>query len=710
MKKIIWFASLLVGVMLVLAACTRPDTMPLDTTPPVVNIATPADGATVTIGTAVSVAGTATDAGGIASVAVLANGSEVNTVVPSTDDNWSLEWLPESVGDYELSAKATDKAGNSTTSDVITVTVTELPATSGSVSGTITRTSPVLETPSVTSAAAVEQVPVVPGELFVVFKPGIRDVTLGTTGSSSVGAFSFAADGSFTFGGNRFTQLTSYRRMGGLGLYRSSGLSEVGTRDLVDRLRASDVVAEAFPNWILSITAMPNDPIYPLQWHYQQLNLEAAWDVETGASNKVTVAVLDTGRFDHPDVQWAAGGANFANWDGTEPSAGEGPIDDPHTNPGGSTHGTHVAGTIGAVTDNEEGVAGVNWNVDVLPVKVLDENGSGSFAGILEGIWWAAGGDDESYAGYVNESPAQVINMSLGGAVFEACPSEIDGLFEALASEGTYTVVAAGNEGSPSDIFFPANCPNVITVGATGPTGERAYYSNYGPFIDVMAPGGDDEYPDPSGEEVLPYAAIVSTVSDGTTPSYGFMEGTSMAAPHVAGVVSLMLAQEPTLTFEQVRERLHDASAPLTLGECNVPALGFDGLNVCGAGLLDAEAALLGTVLTTSTAYAYALPYVGGAPPAVNYGDLPSLELMARYRVEATAVGDGDFSYALEDLAPGTYEVIGLELRDASAGISTIDRIGVVLDVEVVAGEVADELIVVTPMYLLPPVAAVPAP
>jgi subtilisin family serine protease len=289
--------------------------------------------------------------------------------------------------------------------------------------------------------------------------------------------------------------------------------------------------------------------------------------------------------------------------------------------------------------------------------------------------------------------------MSLGGNIETHCPESLDGLFAGLASIGIYTVVSAGNDSSPADVYFPANCPSVITVGATGPTALRAVYSNSGSFVDVMAPGGDSYATDPFGD---PRDAILSTVNGN---AYGYMEGTSMASPHVAGVVSLMLAHDPSLTLTQVRQRLHDASVPLTLGECGVATLGLDGLNGCGAGLLDAAAALRGDVLTNPRAFAYAIAYVDDNPVPLAYGDLPALEKLAQFKTEATAVGDGSFSYSLAGLAPGTYQVVALELRSPETGISTIDRIGVVGAVEVTAGAATEEDLTVVPMYSLLPVA-----
>lgn len=686
-------------IVLALAACTKPT--PPDTVPPAVTLDSPAGGTSFTLGAPVSLAGTATDAGGVAGVTVLVAGAEVNTVVPA-DGNWQFEWLPAAVGQYAVSARGTDKAGNSATTAAITVIVTPTtPAvTTGGIGGSISRSGLGQTAIAAAEAAAAKAAPapIVPGELFVVFKPGVRDVTFGTKDTAARGGFTFKADGGFSFRGSNLELSRSYPANLGLALYRTGELTEVATNTLISNLRASPLVAEVFPNWILSAHAEPNDTLYAQQWHYSQLNLPAAWDIETGTTAKVTVAVLDTGRIDHLDMQWAAGGANFANWSYDTDAPGEGVLDDPHTLPGGSPHGTHVAGTIGATTGNAEGVAGVNWNVDLLPVKVLTANGSGTFAGILEGVYWAAGADFPEYAGHVNANIPRVLNMSLGGNVEMACPASLNDIFATLADMGIYTVVSAGNDASPADVYFPANCPSVITVGATGPTAIRASYSNVGPYLDVMAPGGDYFATDPTGAL---RDGVLSTI-DGST--YAWYQGTSMASPHVAGVVSLMLAREPNLTLEQVRQRLHDASMPLSLAECNVATLGLIGLNNCGAGLLDAAAALRGEVLTTPRAFAYAV--ADSAADPVLFGELPALEKLAQYKTEATAAADGSFTYSLVGLAPGTYQVIALELRDPESGISAIDRIGIAQDVVVTAGGVAALDLSVVPMYSLLPVTA----
>ncbi len=691
-----------------MVACTQQgDTG--DTVDPTVTLLAPTDGTEVLAGTEVSIEGTAADNVVVTRIEVLIN-DDARVATPGAD--WSYAWTPAVAGEYSISARAFDAAGNSAITDAVTITVL---GDAGSVGGVITRTP--AEDGNSGSGDAVEVAPVVPGDVFVVFKRGRPETRFGVdaAGPTTEAGVTFHADGGFSYEGLSFQQARAYPIGSGLGLYRTEGLTDAGTRDLVATLNASGAVAEAFPNWILSAEAVtPDDPLYFLQaWHYEQINMPEAWEIEDGSTNLVTVAVLDTGRIDHPDIEWSTQGANFVNWDvrlvdPTDPDSAmfmpdptEGAIDYPFTNPGNSPHGLHVAGTIGATSNNEDGVAGINWNVELVPVKVLGgEAGSGTLAGIIEGAFWAAGVPDPNYGGHVNESPAQVINMSLGGNIMGECPASIDefyGLFAELF--GMISVTSAGNAASPSDINFPANCPSMITVGATGPTGARSYFSNYGAFVDVMVPGGDADYDHPVDANF--YAGVLSTSYNWTAdiPNFGFNQGTSMASPHVAGVVSLMLAQEPDLTLAEIRERLHNASYPLSAAECNVPASGFDGQNVCGAGLLDAAAALNGETVTTPTAVAYAIAYEGEVAPEIGLGNLAALELMAANRAEGSPLPNGDFAYQFDALAPGQYLIVGLELRDAATGISPADRVGFVEAVTVVSGESEEVDVVVAPVY-----------
>ena len=344
-------------------------------------------------------------------------------------------------------------------------------------------------------------------------------------------------------------------------------------------------VEYAEPDRIMRPLLTPNDSMYSQQWDYFEatggMNLPAAWDKSTGAG--IRVAVIDTGYRPHADLsgQILAGydfisDATIANdgggrdSDASDPgdwtAAGECGAGEPASN--SSWHGTHVAGTIAALTNNGSGVAGVAFGAKIVPVRVLGKCG-GYTSDIADGIIWASGG---SVSGVPNiAARAQVINMSLGGG--GACGTTTQNAINSARSRGTVVVVAAGNESQNASNSNPANCAGVITVAATNRSGGRASYSNYGTVVDVAAPGGD------SG------AAILSTLNAGTkapgADSYAGYMGTSMATPHVAGVVALMLAKNPALTPDQVEASLKSTARAF-------PA----SCSGCGAGIVDASAAV----------------------------------------------------------------------------------------------------------------------
>ncbi len=433
--------------------------------------------------------------------------------------------------------------------------------------------------------------PIVPGEVLVGFERRfeLAAASLSTLSTNGV---------QLTLQGER--DVAGYYR------YTAPGLTEAETRALIADLNDKEGIAEAIPNWILGAFRTPDDPFAYLQWHYSALNLPAAWDIETGTSNRITVAVVDSGGIPdpalHPDLKFVAG-YNFVSGPhgGPVPGRGADYLDYSHMHPdhareaSAGFHGLHVAGTVGATTNNAIGLAGVNWAADLVAVRVLDHGGTGSTDDIYSGAWWAAGG---SVAGVPeNPRPARVVNMSLGGDIGQACPQGIADMFQTLAANGIITVVAAGNDNRNTATILPANCPGVITVGATDDTAGRAPYSNFGAEIDVMAPGGNTTrtFTDTTTGTVYP-AGILSTIlytPDATSqlqPSSSFMQGTSMAAPHVAGIVSLMLAHNPSQTFDQVLDRLRSASTPLTAAQCGLPDPSH-----CGSGLVDAAAALGGS-------------------------------------------------------------------------------------------------------------------
>ncbi len=382
-------------------------------------------------------------------------------------------------------------------------------------------------------------------------------------------------------------------------LFNVAGLSTASLRDddtlaIARALNARADVLYAQPNYMSYKlqTNTPNDANYNLQWHYPAINLPEAWNITTGSPN-VLVGVIDTGMmFDstnasntHPDfVGKVAGGYDFIS----DPSiAGDGDGRDSNGFDAiNDNHGSHVGGTIAAATNNNTGVAGVGWNTQLLNVRVLG-NGGGTTVDINEGSLWAAGIAVNGVPN--NPTPAQVLNLSLGGEGV-CSPFEQD-TFDRIRQQGTIVVVAAGNENENANAKSPASCVGVITVGATGPTGERAVYSNFGTRIDVMAPGGNGGGQDVNNDGTPD--GVLSTVrnNDGSF-GYDWYDGTSMASPHVAGVVALMVAQKPGLTPDEALSVLRSTARPLSAQACNGTNRTDLNASDCGAGLIDAFAAL----------------------------------------------------------------------------------------------------------------------
>ncbi|WP_223299562.1 S8 family serine peptidase, partial [Meiothermus taiwanensis] len=233
------------------------------------------------------------------------------------------------------------------------------------------------------------------------------------------------------------------------------------------------------------------------------------------------------------------------------------------TGPNTTYHGSHVSGLIAAATNNGQGVAGVSWGARILPLRALS-GARGTLSDVIDALRWAAGLGVTGVP--PNRNPAQVINLSLG---VEMPCNELPALQEALQevnSRGVIVVVAAGNYNAEASTLSPASCPGVIVVGATEASGRRAYYSNYGTRVDLMAPGGDDRQ----------QQWVVSTLGRDQYGryQYGGMVGTSMAAPQVAGVVALMKSKRYSLTREEVLSILKATARPLTAEECNRPQWG----------------------------------------------------------------------------------------------------------------------------------------
>jgi serine protease len=352
---------------------------------------------------------------------------------------------------------------------------------------------------------------------------------------------------------------------------------------------------------------VPTDALYAQQWALFEatagINAPTAWDKSTGTG--VVVAVVDTGVRPHADLKanllagydfitntTVANDGNARDADAADPGdwTTAGQCYSGSAAAKSSWHGTHVAGTIAAVTNNATGVAGVAYGAKVLPVRVLGRCG-GYTSDIADGMVWAAGGSVSGVP--ANANPARVLNLSLGGT--GSCGITYQNAINAVRARGAVVVVAAGNGNANASATVPANCAGVIVVTAVGRGGGKASYANYGSAVDLAAPGGDGS------------AGILSTLNAGastpTTDSYVAYMGTSMATPHVAGVAALMLARNPALTPDEVETRLKAAVHPF-------PAT----CSQCGSGLLDANAAVDAAAASSTTAItpvSYAKPGAG---------------------------------------------------------------------------------------------------
>lgn len=381
---------------------------------------------------------------------------------------------------------------------------------------------------------------------------------------------------------------------------------------LAARLAALPGVAYAEPDAILFPTqdddvqpqfpiAWPvNDPSYSAQWHYFEpgsnhygINAPAAWEIFTGSATTV-VAVIDTGITTHPDLT----GRVLSGYDfiADIPTANDGNgRDNNPADPGdwvtsaeaslvggpfygckvlsSSWHGTHVAGTIGALSNNNLGVAGIDWNAKILPVRVMGKCG-GYSSDIADGMRWAAG---LSVAGVpANTTPAKVLNLSLGAP--GNCLTTYQNAIDDILAAGATVVVSAGNENVDASGYRPSNCTGVITVAATDRYGARAPYSNFGSTVEISAPGGNIT-------NTVTSNGILSTINTGSqgpvAADYGYKTGTSMSAPHVTGVVSLLYGRNPNIYPALVLRLLQESATAFPAGStCST--------SKCGAGMVNA--------------------------------------------------------------------------------------------------------------------------
>ena len=371
-------------------------------------------------------------------------------------------------------------------------------------------------------------------------------------------------------------------------------------KDFISTLEAADGIEAVEPD--MHMTALdnsstkdsnvPNDPYFSEQWDMTSgsygINATNAWSQSTGKGT--TVAVIDTGILtNHPDMEgqllpgydFISDAERARDNDGydADPSD-EGDWAEPGACPSrsgaskgqsSSWHGSHVAGTIAAHTNNNGGVAGVAPDAKIVPIRVLGRCGSTS-ADTIDAITWASGGEVNGVP--VNKNPARIINMSMGGP--GTCPRFYQKTINAAVARGAVIVAAAGNEDQDASKVAPASCENVVTVGASTNNGVRSPFSNYGASVDISAPGGDMDVE----------TGILSLTDKSTTApqdsTYATMVGTSQAAPHVAGTIALMLAANPDLKTEEIVTILQDTAT--TMAGCDRDS--------CGAGIVNATSAV----------------------------------------------------------------------------------------------------------------------
>jgi serine protease len=296
---------------------------------------------------------------------------------------------------------------------------------------------------------------------------------------------------------------------------------------------------------------VPNDTYYDTdQYNMRLIDAERAWDISSGGSSSVTVAVIDTG------VAYENYGSFIKAADLTAGTfvAGYNFISD-NTHPNDDNgHGTHVTGTIAQTTNNALGCAGLAFNVKIMPLKILDSAGNGSGSDLIAAIYWA-----------INNG-AKVINVSLGGSVYNSLEQQA---VQAAKNSNVMVICATGNNNGA--VLYPAAYPESIAVGSVGTAKARSSFSNYGPQIDVVAPG-----------ERIYQETIIGSGNYNT--AFYYYNGTSMATPHVAALAALILSVNPSLTYDQVENNIKNNCEDLGTA-------GFD--NYYGYGLIDAYESLL---------------------------------------------------------------------------------------------------------------------
>ncbi len=386
-------------------------------------------------------------------------------------------------------------------------------------------------------------------------------------------------------------------------------------------------------------SVVPNDPYYGYQWNLRRIGMETAWELATG--DGAVVAVIDTGvRQSLQDLTQTTflPGYDFVNQD-SDPDDDEG-------------HGSHVCGTIAQSTDNAVGVAGIASLATILPVKVLAVDGSGSYDVIADGIVWAA------------DQGADIINLSLGGS---ADLQVLQDACEYAWSKGVLLVAAAGNEASTTP-SYPAAYEVCLSVSAIDSQDALASYSNYGATIDIAAPGGDSGDFDGDGYDDM----ILQNTFGSAGDWFYFYAGTSMAAPHVAGVAALLKGVNPGLSNVELRTILESTAE-------DIGTAGWD--EQFGSGLVDAAAAVIAAGADSVVTY--------NQPPVVDF--FFAAEGLQGYFTDLSYdpddggslagwswdFGDGSSSSQISPMhlysVPGSY-LVSLAVTDNEGGIGSVTK------------------------------------
>src|SRR2546430_16255044 len=360
--------------------------------------------------------------------------------------------------------------------------------------------------------------------------------------------------------------------------------------DTIRKLQGMAGVRYAEPNYVYQLFLTPDDPFFSSkQWGPQRINAPAAWDITAGSPNTV-VAVVDSGiDGTHPDFSGKVLAGTNCTTDTLPPPS----------------HGTHAAGIAAAIGNNGTGIAGINWTAGILPIKVCNASGSCTNSdiscGVVFGVTFAIS----------NPSLRVVENLSLGGPGYA---QQLKDAFDYALQNKVLVVASSGNDGK-STVLFPAGYPGVMAVGASTPTNGRAAFSTYGTHLSVIAPGVD----------------IYSTVPGG---GYSLMTGTSMAAPHVAGVAALILALSPGLSPAQVRSQIERTATHLGSSAFD-PQFGWGVVNAAAAlGALVPNNYGQGQITVQDT-----LGSVGGADVVLWVGTASCLGLTHEVQTAQTSFG-----------------------------------------------------------------------